>query len=155
MKPLCIFLVLIFAYAPPSAHAQKVKTFKAWVTLTDNTQLRGYLYSAGDEALVAIARAIRSSMRNTDRLYRYGGEEILLLLPEISGKDALVAAERVRKAVQALQIPHAESPFGHVTISIGVASEQGDGWQELVNRADQALYHAKEAKRNCVYGETT
>jgi diguanylate cyclase (GGDEF)-like protein len=113
-----------------------------------------YGHQAGDDALVAIACAIKSIMRKTDRLYRYGGEEILLLLPETSGENALVAAERARKAVKAIQLPHTESHLGQVTISIGVASEQKEGWKALVARADRAFYKAKKSGRNNVYEDT-
>ncbi|MCP4717455.1 MAG: diguanylate cyclase [Deltaproteobacteria bacterium] len=109
-----------------------------------------YGHQAGDAALVAIAKAITLSKRDSDRLYRYGGEEIILLLPETSGSHALAAADKARKAVQALGIPHEKSTFGLLTVSIGVASEQQDGWQSLINRADQALYSAKESGRNTV-----
>ncbi len=112
-----------------------------------------YGHQAGDDALVAISGAIKSIMRKTDRLYRYGGEELLLLLPETSGENARVSVERARKAVEAIQLPHAESPLGQVTISVGVASEQKEGWQALVNRADKALYKAKQSGRNKVCEE--
>jgi len=109
-----------------------------------------YGHQAGDKVLVAIANAIKSSMRETDQLFRYGGEEILLLLPETGAKDAYIAAERARKAVQAIQLPHKRSPFDNVTISVGVASEQGKEWQKLISYADQVLYKAKEFGRNKV-----
>ncbi len=112
-----------------------------------------YGHQAGDDALKAIAGAIKLSMRKTDRLYRYGGEELLLLLPETCGENARVAAERTRKAVQAIQLPHAKSPLGQVTISIGVAYDHREGWQALVARADKALYKAKQSGRNKVYEE--
>lgn len=112
-----------------------------------------YGHQAGDDALVAIAGAIKSIMRKSERLYRYGGEELLLLMPETRGESARVAAERARKAVAAIQFPHAESPLGQVTISIGIASEQKEGWQALVARADKALYKAKQSGRNKVCEE--
>lgn len=112
-----------------------------------------YGHQAGDDALAAIAHALKSSIRDTDRLYRYGGEEILLLLPELSGKKAFSAAERAKKAVENLQIPHAKSPLGRVTVSIGVASEQGEEWKLLITRADKALYNAKKSGRNKVLEE--
>ncbi len=109
-----------------------------------------YGHQAGDDALAAIANAIKSSMRETDKLFRYGGEEILLLLPETRGENAFVSAERARQTVQDLQLPHSESPFDRVSISIGVASDQGEGWRALVARADKALYIAKESGRDKV-----
>jgi len=112
-----------------------------------------YGHQAGDDALVAIANAIKSVLRKTERLYRYGGEELLLLLPETTGENALVAADRTRKAVQDIQFPHVESPLGQLTISIGVASEHKEEWLELVARADKALYKAKQSGRNRVCEE--
>lgn len=109
-----------------------------------------YGHHAGDEVLSTIARTVKESMRETDRLFRYGGEEILMLLPEIRDKYALIAADRARKAVLDLKIPHEGSPLKYVTISAGVASENGENWQELVERADKALYRAKESGRNSV-----
>ncbi|MEE8059434.1 MAG: GGDEF domain-containing protein [Pseudomonadales bacterium] len=107
-----------------------------------------YGHQKGDEALQALATTIQSSMRDTDRLYRYGGEEILLLMPETNASDANVAAERVRQAVQDRQLPHITSPLGFLTISIGVASGQAESWQVLVGRSDTALYQAKQSGRN-------
>jgi len=109
-----------------------------------------YGHPAGDEVLTKIASTVKESMRETDRLFRYGGEEILMLLPEVRDKYALIAAERARKAVDNLKIPHIGSPLGHITISAGVASEDGENWQDLVSRADKALYRAKKSGRNNV-----
>jgi len=109
-----------------------------------------YGHHAGDEVLSTIAFTVKESMRETDRLFRYGGEEILMLLPEVRDQYAFIATDRARKAVDDLKIPHIESPIGHVTISAGVASEDGENWQELVDRADKALYRAKELGRNNV-----
>lgn len=109
-----------------------------------------YGHQAGDDALVAIANAIRSTMRETDQLFRYGGEEILLLMPETGVQNANLAAERARKAVQVMAIPHKGSPLDKVTISIGIASTKGKKWEELVTRADEVLYKAKASGRNKV-----
>ncbi len=109
-----------------------------------------YGHYAGDEVLSKIASTVKESMRETDRLFRYGGEEILMLLPEARNQYAFIAAERARKAVDDLKIPHVDSPIGHITISAGVASENGKNWQELVDRADKALYRAKNMGRNNV-----
>ena len=109
-----------------------------------------YGHQKGDEALQALAVAIQSSMRDSDRLYRYGGEEILLLMPETSAVDARVAAERIRQAVQNMNLPHTETEPGCLTISVGVASGQQENWQQLVVNADKALYKAKQSGRNKV-----
>lgn len=114
-----------------------------------------YGHRRGDEALKSLAKAVQGSMRESDRLYRYGGEELLLLMPEAGAVEAYVAAERVRAAVQAMQMPHVESPFGVLTVSIGVAAEAAESWQVLLEEADQALYKAKRGGRNCVSDEVT
>lgn len=114
-----------------------------------------YGHRMGDKALQAVAKAVQGSMRESDRLYRYGGEELLLLMPEAGAVEAYVAAERVREAVQAMQMPHVESPFGVLTVSVGVAAETAESWQILVEKADKALYEAKATGRNCVSDRVT
>ncbi len=109
-----------------------------------------YGHQMGDEALQALAVAIKGSMRDTDRVYRYGGEELLLLMPETSAIDAVIAAERSRQAAEEMRLSHSESPFAFLTISVGVASGNGESWRQLVKRADNALYQAKSAGRNRV-----
>jgi diguanylate cyclase (GGDEF)-like protein len=107
-----------------------------------------YGHQAGDDALIAIANALKGTMRETDRLYRYGGEELLMLMPSTDIGDALTAAERARIAVEELKIPHMASPLEHLTISAGVASSDEEEWQILVDNADTALYQAKDCGRN-------
>ncbi|MFA7553988.1 MAG: diguanylate cyclase [Spongiibacteraceae bacterium] len=109
-----------------------------------------YGHQQGDEALKALANIIKAAMRDTDRVYRYGGEEILLLMSETSGADALRVAERIRRAVESAQWPHQQSPYNTLTISIGVSVGQQDPWQDLIDRADGALYRAKADGRNTV-----
>jgi two-component system chemotaxis response regulator CheY len=104
----------------------------------------------GDEALRAVAGALRGAVRSGDQVYRYGGEEFLVLLAEQSLESAALAAERLRAAVEALAIPH---PAGGVlTVSAGVAGLDARTCtpDELLERADRALYRAKEAGRNRV-----
>ncbi len=109
-----------------------------------------YGHQRGDNALRALADAIKGSMRVTDRVYRYGGEEILLLMPETNSEDAIIAAERVREAVEAMALPHKESPFDCLTISVGVAASCDESWQQMIEMADKALYKAKSNGRNNV-----
>jgi len=107
-------------------------------------------HPAGDEALRAVAGALRAQMRSGDAVYRYGGEEFLVLLPEQPLEAAARAAERLRAAVEALGLSH---PGGGVlTVSAGVAGLDGPDRRadELFELADQALYRAKEAGRNRV-----
>ena len=105
-------------------------------------------HDAGDRVLVAFAERVQACIRSSDRLYRLGGEEFVLLLPATDGSGARVALEKVRDAVQA------EPLFGdlRVTTSIGVASLAPDeDWQRWLARADEALYQAKAAGRDQVW----
>jgi diguanylate cyclase (GGDEF)-like protein len=107
-----------------------------------------YGHQAGDDALQQITRAIKSNLRDSDQLYRYGGEEFLLLMPDTDISDAVVGAERIRLAVEAMNEPHTESPYGRLTVSIGVDSKRAGDWEDLVRYADLALYKAKGEGRN-------
>lgn len=109
---------------------------------------------AGDDVLRRVAQALREAIRDDDAVYRFGGEEFLILLGAVAG-GVLEVAERVRKAVEDLAIPHpANPPFGHVTISVGAAviqpSDAGATNDEWFGRVDAALYRAKADGRNRV-----
>jgi diguanylate cyclase (GGDEF)-like protein len=109
-------------------------------------------HQAGDEALRAVAATIAQELRGGDSVYRYGGEEFLLVLPEQIADTALVAVERVRSAVQRLAIPQpAAGPGAMLTLSAGIAAfdpDEAPTAEELLQRADAALYRAKAAGRN-------
>jgi diguanylate cyclase (GGDEF)-like protein len=111
-----------------------------------------YGHQRGDDALKAVANAMRSAARRkVDLVARYGGEEFALLLPETPPVSALLVAGRVLEALRAMRIPHEASPSGHVTMSIGVCATVPQGGQdpaELVKTADRALYDAKSKGRN-------
>ncbi|TWI57432.1 diguanylate cyclase (GGDEF)-like protein [Pseudomonas duriflava] len=113
-----------------------------------------YGHPAGDQCLKAVAEVIQSALPRTgDVAARYGGEEMAVLLPGCEVEGALVVAERIKKALDELNIPHGNSPYGRVTFSGGVhacrLSDSGMlGSLELVELADQALYQAKHAGRN-------
>ncbi len=104
---------------------------------------------AGDQALRAIANTIRGALRSQDLAYRFGGEELLLILPGHTAEDAAVAARRVRAAVEAAAMPHPTGNGGVVTVSIGVSAGTAD-YGDLLARADAALYDAKRGGRNRV-----
>ncbi len=105
-----------------------------------------YGHQAGDEVLVKIAAAIRESIRETDWLGRYGGEEFLVCFPYTESGSAFQAAEKVRLSVEALQWNY---PGLRVTISGGLAQlEAKDKPETLIARADELLYRAKKAGRN-------
>ena len=107
----------------------------------------------GDGALRQMADYLKSCIRKADRLYRYGGEEILMLLPETSGHGAQVLADRILEGLTDMRLPHPSSPFGIITMSAGIAGQSDlhsfPTWQHVVQLADYALYSAKKAGRNC------
>jgi len=109
-----------------------------------------YGHAAGDAVLVAVASALKRSMREVDVVARWGGEEFLVLLPDCGVGAALQRAEQVRNEVARLEI--AALPMQHsITISIGVAVWQADvPLDEMITQADRALYAAKGQGRNCV-----
>lgn len=109
---------------------------------------------AGDEALRRVAKALRDAVRSGDSVYRYGGEEFLIFLGDVSG-GVLGAGERVRAAVEDLGLAHPSNPpFERVTVSVGAAligpadaAQTNDQW---FGRVDRALYRAKSEGRNRV-----
>jgi diguanylate cyclase (GGDEF)-like protein len=113
-----------------------------------------YGHCAGDDCLRAVARVFGTHARRAgDLAARYGGEEFVLLLPETTAAGALVVAENVRAAIEALGLEHRAADLGHVTVSLGVASYFPDTDSPptaLVETADQALYAAKSKGRNRV-----
>ncbi|MFW0772861.1 diguanylate cyclase [Paenarthrobacter nitroguajacolicus] len=112
-----------------------------------------YGHQAGDAALVAIATTLAREMRKGDAVYRFGGEEFLLVLEDQSAATAGVVLERVRSAVHDLRIEHSGDPDGVLTISAGVsayAEGHRAGSEQLLREADLALYAAKASGRNRV-----
>jgi diguanylate cyclase (GGDEF)-like protein/PAS domain S-box-containing protein len=121
-----------------------------------------YGHQPGDLCLSAVAQAIRSQLkRPADVAARYGGEEFAAILPNTDPEGARHVAESVRGEVERLGLPHAASSAAdHVTISVGVASLVPQGGvppEELIRRADAALYRAKKEGRNrtVVYASDT
>lgn len=104
-------------------------------------------HPAGDRVLHAIAAATRGAVRTTDRVYRYGGEEILVLIEDGSADAALAAAERILRAVRELRLAHPGVSTGFLTVSAGSATSDGRsiGPWGLIDEADRALYAAKAA----------
>jgi diguanylate cyclase (GGDEF)-like protein len=104
-------------------------------------------HAEGDAMLRAIATTIQANIRATDMVARYGGEEFAVILPNTGLEDTKLLAERICRAVEAM-----ESPKRKITVSIGIASKT----PELLNRdnffslADEALYCAKSKGRNCI-----
>jgi diguanylate cyclase (GGDEF)-like protein len=110
-----------------------------------------YGHAVGDEALKAVAAAMRAVCREGDLLGRYGGEEFAVLLRGIGPEHAVAAAERLRRAVAGVKLTHGEDTIAP-TASIGVATlvPQDRSFEHLLTRADHALYRAKAGGRNRV-----
>lgn len=113
-----------------------------------------YGHLQGDECLKAVANILKNSaQRAGDCVGRFGGEEFLALLPDLSLTDALDWAQNVQSQIQALSIPHEESIHKVITVSIGVVSlcpSKTNNVLDLIRLADEALYRAKARGRNCV-----
>ncbi len=108
--------------------------------------LRGH--RVGDNVLTEMARAVESQLRRHDVAGRIGGDEILILLPETDTEGGRVLAERIRDSIASAGSPTAGDA---VTCSIGLAAaDPADSVAEIVHRADEALYRAKQAGGNCV-----
>jgi len=108
-------------------------------------------HPAGDAVLRTVADVLRASVREGDVVYRYGGEEFCVLLPDTTEREAAEVAERLRQAVEASPIPGADQqPDGRVTVSVGLAMAAAADPSALTDRADKALYEAKHGGRNRV-----
>jgi diguanylate cyclase (GGDEF)-like protein len=113
---------------------------------------------AGDDALKGVAAILKLTARKTDIAVRYGGEEFCIILPEEGIESAYNFAERLRKAVESHAFEREEvQPGGRLTVSLGVASypKDADSAQKLMEKADEALYIAKDSGRNrtCLVGD--
>ncbi|MBY5579282.1 GGDEF domain-containing protein [Rhizobium leguminosarum] len=111
-------------------------------------------HDAGDAVLRQVAGIARQNFRSFDLLVRHGGEEFLALLPDSTPDDAAIVAERVRLAIEAADIPLPSGDVLKVTASFGCAGRANEAtnrnFEDLVKRADLALYAAKASGRNCV-----
>ena len=107
----------------------------------------------GDQALKMIAQKLRENIRKSDILSRYGGDEFVLILPELTKEQAQILAQKLVLLIRNTKLPvKKETGRINLTISLGIASFPEDGKNEdtLLKKADEALYHAKEAGRNQV-----
>ena len=111
-----------------------------------------YGHQAGDAVLKNVAATLKKSVRNTDIVCRYGGEEMTIILRDISHEDALKMAQKVCNTIAEKKFQLTPELQCHVTISLGVATypENGSTPTELIEYADQQLYKAKENGRNQV-----
>jgi diguanylate cyclase (GGDEF)-like protein len=106
-----------------------------------------YGHNVGDTVLVAIAETLMQTLRNIDIICRWGGEEFIVLLPTASLDQAGIIAEKIRKAILELSFEFGE----RVSVSLGVCEVQrGESMEAAIQRADTALYEAKNRGRNRV-----
>ena len=108
-------------------------------------------HAAGDEALKRIARDIMATVRSTDCVFRFGGEEFIVVCDALASGAALALGERIRREIAS----HVDDATGRITVSVGVATcaEDAPDYDSLFLVADRRLYSAKAAGRNCVIGE--
>ena len=119
-----------------------------------------YGHIMGDECLKQIGSLLNHIVgRVPDAAARYGGEEFVVILPETENEGAMLIAEKIRKAVENLKIPHTASdtaPF--VTVSLGVVTAYMTNFtaaEQIVNMADEAMYAAKQTGRNKISNAAT
>ncbi len=108
-------------------------------------------HQAGDDILQTLGAILMKTVRESDTLARWGGEEFIVIAPEAGKEDSCKLAERIRKAVEEHAFPHAEKqPLGLVSLSIGVASlsKSIESAEKLLRFADDAAYAAKDSGRN-------
>ena len=110
---------------------------------------------AGDEALVALSRLLEKAVRESDSVFRYGGEEFLITMPETDAEGARLVGERIQSLLAERAIPHVSSETAPwLTVSIGIVTidhsnvRSFDEWTDVVEAADRCLYRAKETGRN-------
>ena len=116
-----------------------------------------YGHQVGDEALKVFARTLKDGVKGRDTPARYGGEEFAVILPETSLGDAVTVADHIRETLASRELQNRKTgdSYGKVTLSIGVARYRpGESLDALVERADAALYRAKDNGRNRVETET-
>jgi diguanylate cyclase (GGDEF)-like protein len=107
-------------------------------------------HACGDLALASVASWIKDSVRGTDVVFRFGGEEFVVLLAETALNDAAVIAERIRADIESHALAYGMEVL-NITASLGVSClREGDGIDSFIKRADKAMYEAKRGGRNRV-----
>lgn len=106
-----------------------------------------YGHKTGDSVLIQMACTVRESVRKTDSVFRVGGEEFAIIMPEAGGKEAAVLAEKIRACVESRSF----GPVKKITVSLGIAESDGTAsHSDVYRQADAALYRAKKKGRNKV-----
>ncbi len=108
-----------------------------------------YGHLEGDKVLAKLGRAVQSCLRKTDSAYRYGGEEFTVILPETTAEEAVIVAQRIKKAVSSRKFFPENGEPTTITVSIGVTQYRPEEkLSTFVKRADQAMFRSKEKGRN-------
>jgi diguanylate cyclase (GGDEF)-like protein len=135
----------------PAANGNNLPAEPCWLALVDVDRFKsindshGHLF--GDEVLLLVSQVMKRTFRGSDQLFRFGGEEFLILLDQTSATGVGIALERLRAAIASFNFPQ----VGSVTISIGYTRvDSNDVPTTCVERADEALYYAKNHGRNNV-----
>ncbi len=133
---------------PERRHTEQAR--ENWLAVVDIDHFKkindrfGHLY--GDEVLILLANLLKSSFRANERIFRFGGEEFVILLRSATKENATMVFERLRRAIEQYDFPQ----VGRVTISLGFVSISSDTPVVVLGHADQALYYAKQHGRNQV-----
>ena len=117
-----------------------------------------YGHQLGDKVLRFVAQTLQNQLKGQDMVTRFGGEEFAIILPDTPFGGAIAVAENLRKAVQRQRLRRTDNQeyIGNVTLSLGVAMfRNGEKREEIIERADSALYQAKKNGRNCVEPEAS
>ena len=135
----------------PAGQRRHGQDSSCWLGVIDIDHFKrvndNYGHLIGDEVLLLLSRLMRSSFRYQDRLYRFGGEEFVVLMRSASAGAAAMAFERMRSNVEKYAFPR----VGHITVSVGfTVVRPTDSPSGAFERADQAVYHAKQHGRNQV-----
>lgn len=109
-----------------------------------------YGHAAGDAVLKELAGVLNASVREGEFVFRYGGEEFMMLFPDLDTGGLLARAEMIRQRVAALTLSHEGQDLGSITVSIGAAASPECPYDALAGTADAALLKAKAQGRNCV-----
>ena len=108
-----------------------------------------YGHLCGDDALKHISEIIKRNVRNSDAYVRFGGEEFAIILPNTHLDEGRILAERIREAVEQSDFTYNNEHI-HISISMGVSLYEGEKVEGFIEKADKALYRAKENGRNQV-----
>jgi len=137
----------------PSQQRETEQESSAWLAILDIDFFKrvnddyGHLY--GDEVLLLLSQQMKSFFRSSDLLFRFGGEEFVIVLEPIPEPMAERTLERFRRSIEQFEFP----AVGNITISIGFAKISANDYPpNVIEQADKALYYAKEHGRNAVYG---